>query len=277
MKLKTGLQLYSVRDELAADFEGTMKFVADCGYEGVEFAGLYGKSASEIRKITDGLGLDPVSAHVALAEILPDADGTLKTYKEIGCRYLVIPYLPEEYRPEAGHFNETLKIIAWIGEKANELGLTLLYHNHDFEFTKIDGEYYLDTIYREIPAGLLQTELDTCWVNVGGEDPAAYVRKYTGRAPVVHLKDFFMRGRQKEGLYELIGIDKKADESGENFGFRPVGHGMQDIPEILKASVDAGAEWVVVEQDRPAPGDNALDSAKASADYLKSQGLMGGK
>lgn len=274
MKLMTGLQLYSVRDELAADFEGTMRFVAECGYEGVEFAGLYGKSAKEIKALTDGLHLIPISAHVALAEFLADMEGSLKTYKEIGCKYLVIPYLPEEYRPEAGNFAETLKIMEYIGEKVTEAGFTLLYHNHDFEFTKIDGEYYLDTIYRKISPALLKTELDTCWVNVGGEDPAAYVRKYSGRAPVVHLKDFFMRGRQKEGLYELIGIDKKVEDKGENFGFRPVGHGMQNVPELLAASVDAGAEWVIVEQDRPAAGDNALDSAKASADYLKTQGLM---
>ena len=274
MKLKTGLQLYTVRDELAADFEGTMEKVAASGYEGVEFAGLYGKSAEEVKKITDKLGLDPISAHVSMAELLADTDGELKKYKKIGCRYIVVPYLPEEYRPQAGNFRETLKILAYFGEKANEAGFTLLYHNHDFEFTKIDGEYYLDTIYREIPAGLLKTELDTCWVNVGGEDPAAYVRKYTGRAPVVHLKDFFMRGRQKDGLYELIGIDKKVENSGENFGFRPVGHGMQDIPEILKASVDAGAAWVIVEQDRPAPGQTSLDSARLSAEYLKGLGLM---
>ena len=274
MKLMTGLQLYSVREELAADFEGTMRFVAECGYEGVEFAGLYGKSAKEIKALTDELHLIPISAHVALAEFLADVEGTLKTYKEIGCKYLVIPYLPEEYRPEAGNFNETLKIIEYLGEKANEAGFTLLYHNHDFEFTKLDGEYYLDTIYRKISPALLKTELDTCWVNVGGEDPAAYVRKYSGRAPVVHLKDFFMRGRQKEGLYELIGIDKKVEDKGENFGFRPIGHGMQNVPELLAASVDAGAEWVIVEQDRPAAGENALDSVKMSADYLKTQGLM---
>ena len=274
MKMKTGLQLYTVRDELAADFEGTLRAVAAMGYEGVEFAGLYGKTAAEVRALTDELGVVPVSAHVSLAEMLGDLDGTLKTYKEIGCEYLVVPYLPDEYRPQAGNFAETLKIIEYIGVKAREAGFKLLYHNHDFEFTKIDGEYYLDTMYRKIPADILQTELDTCWVNVGGEDPAAYVRKYAGRAPVVHLKDFFMRSRQTEGLYELIGIDKKVENSGENFGFRPVGHGMQNIPEILAASVDAGAEWVIVEQDRPAPGQSAIESAKLSADYLKTQGLM---
>ena len=274
MKLKTGLQLYTVREELAADFDGTVKMVAAMGYEGVEFAGLYGKTAEEVKALMDETGLNPISAHVSLAEMLNDIDGELKKYAKIGCKYIVVPYLPEEYRPERGNFDETLKILEYFGEKVRDAGFTMLYHNHDFEFTKIDGEYYLDTIYSRVPAELLQTELDTCWVNVGGADPVAYVRKYTGRAPVVHLKDFFMRGRQKEGLYELIGIDKKAGNSGENFGFRPVGHGMQNIPEILAASVDAGADWVIVEQDRPAPGQTAFESAQLSADYLKGLGLM---
>ena len=274
MNLKTGLQLYTVREELAADFEGTVRQVAAMGYEGVEFAGLYGRSAEEVKALMEETGLNPISAHVALAEMLDDIDGVLKTYKTIGCKYIVVPYLPEEYRPEHGNFEETLKILAYFGEKITAAGFTMLYHNHDFEFTVINGEHYLDTIYARIPAALLQTELDTCWVNVGGEDPAAYVRKYAGRAPVVHLKDFFMRGRQKEGLYELIGIDKKVENSGENFGFRPVGHGMQDIPEILRASVEAGAEWVIVEQDRPAPGQDPIESARLSAEYLKGLGLM---
>ena len=82
-----------------------------------------------------------------------------------------------------------------LGEAAKKKGMTLLYHNHDFEFALIDGEYALDVLYREVPASLLETELDICWVNISGEDPAAYIRKYAGRAPVVHLKDFISRSR----------------------------------------------------------------------------------
>ena len=274
MKLKTGIQLYTLREEMDADFEGTLRAVAEMGYEGVEFAGLCGRSAETVKKLTSDYGLDPISAHVSIDEMLSDLDRTLGTYRDIGCRFIVIPYLPDSYRPESGKFDETLATIARIGEAAKEKGMTLLYHNHDFEFTVIDGEYYLDTIYRKISPDILKTELDTCWVNVGGEDPAAYVRKYSGRAPVVHLKDFVMKGRKKEGLYELIGIDKKADASEEDFGFRPVGYGVQDIPAILAASVDAGSEWVIVEQDRPASGQTPTESAKLSADYLKTQGLM---
>lgn len=273
MALQVALQLYTLRDDMAADFEGTLAKVAEMGYAGVEFAGLYGKSVQEVKALLVKYNLQPVSAHVALAEMLPDLDGVMAQYEELGCPYIAVPYLPEEYRPEAGHFTDTLDAIRKCGEAAKAHNMVLLYHNHDFEFTRVDGEYYLDTIYNKIPADLLQTELDTAWVNVGGEDPAAFVRKYTGRAPVVHLKDFYMKGRQKDGLYELIGIDKKVESNEESFGFRPVGHGMQDMPAIIKASEEAGAAWVVVEQDRPAPGQTPMESAELSRQYLKSIGL----
>ena len=130
-------------------------------------------------------------------------------------------------------------------------------------------------LYRVIPADLLQTEIDTCWVNVAGEDPAAYIRKYAGRAPVVHLKDFYMSDRDAESdgpFYELIGIDKKA-EGQSIFEFRPVGCGMQDFPEILKAAEEAGSSWVVVEQDQPSMEKNSLECAKMSREYLKKLGI----
>ena len=92
---------------------------------------------------------------------------------------------------------------------------------------------------------------------------------------MVHLKDFVMKGKKKpEQLYELIGIETKTEvESGENFGFRPVGYGVQDFPSILKASREAGAEWVVVEQDRPALGKTSLECAAMSREYLKKLGV----
>ena len=148
--------------------------------------------------------------------------------------------------------------------------MTLLYHNHDFEFMKLDGKYALDILYEKVPAELLQTELDMCWVNIGGENPAEYLLKYTGRAPVVHLKDFW--GEKSEDMYELIGIDRKLPTRPANFEFRPVGSGKQDFPAILKAAEQAGASWVVVEQDKPSMGLTALECAAKSRAYLKSIG-----
>jgi sugar phosphate isomerase/epimerase len=147
--------------------------------------------------------------------------------------------------------------------------MTRLYHNHDFEFEKIDGKYALEVLYDTVPADLLQTELDTCWVRVGGEEPAAYVRKYTGRAPVVHLKDY--AGGKSEHMYELIGIESDDAKPEENpFEFRPVGFGVQDMPAIIKAAEDAGAGWLVVEQDQPSMGLDPMQCAEKAIGYLRS-------
>ena len=124
-------------------------------------------------------------------------------------------------------------------------------------------------LYDTVPADLLETELDVCWVRVGGEEPAAYVRKYTGRAPVVHLKDY--AGGKSEHMYELIGIqseEKKPEETP--FEFRPVGYGVQDMPAIIKAAEEAGASWLVVEQDQPSMGLDPLACAEKSITYLRS-------
>ncbi len=268
MNFPIAIQLYSVRDDMAADFEGTLKKVKALGYDGVEFAGLFGKSAAEIKKMCEEIGLVPISAHVPFVDMMANPD-LLDVYAEIGCKYVVIPYLTEEYRPGNDKFNEVIEGAKVLGAKANSLGMKLCYHNHDFEFVKVDGEYALDILYKEVPADLLHTEIDTCWVNVGGENPAEYVRKYTGRAEIVHLKDFV--GSKSENMYALIGIDEneKKDTQGK-FEFRPVGSGVQNFPAILEAAKDAGALWVVVEQDQPSMGLSPLECAEKSINYLKS-------
>ena len=268
MNFPIAIQLYSVRDDMANDFEGTLKKVKALGYDGVEFAGLFGKSAAEIKAMCDEIGLTPISAHVPFVGMMADPE-LLSTYAEIGCKYVVIPYLTEEYRPGNDKFNEVIEGAKMLGEKANSRGMKLCYHNHDFEFVKLDGEYALDILYNEVPAELLQTELDTCWVNVGGENPAQYIRKYSGRAEIVHLKDFV--GAKSENMYALIGIDEnEKKDTGGKFEFRPVGSGLQNFPEILEAAKDAGALWVVVEQDQPSMGLAPIECAEKSINYLKS-------
>lgn len=270
--LPIAVQLYSVRDEMAADFEGTLRKIKEFGYDGVEFAGLFGRKPEDIKNLLAEIGLVPVSAHVAYVEMMADIEGVMSAYETIGCKYIVIPYMTEEYRPNAPKFDEACENMKVLGKAANAHGLTLLYHNHDFEFVKMGDEYGIDVMYNRVPACCLQTELDTCWVNVAGEDPANFVLKYTGRAPVVHLKDFHMPAVKPEKMYALIGIDdgKAEEEKSEDdvFGFRPVGYGMQNIPSIIAASEKAGAEWLVVEQDNPSMGKSPLECVKMSIDYL---------
>ncbi len=269
-KFPIALQLYSVRDDLAADFDGTLAAVKAMGYDGVEFAGLYGHSAAEVKALCEKHNLTPISAHVPYLEMMGDPDGVLAAYAQIGCRFVAIPYLNEDLRPGQPKFAEVIENAKMLGAVAKKHGMTLLYHNHDFEFQKIDGEYALDMLYREVPADRLETELDTCWVNVGGEDPVKYVRKYAGRAPVLHLKDF--AGQKGGKMYALIGIDDGAqsEAAAGAFEFRPVGKGLQNFPAILAAAEESGVEWVVVEQDSPSMGLRPLECAKCSIDYLKS-------
>lgn len=262
------LQLYSVRDDMAADFEGTLLKVKQLGYDGVEFAGLFGRSGKEVSDLCKKVGLVPISAHVPFADMMKDPD-ILATYAEIGCKYVIIPYLTEEYRPGCPGFSEVISGARMLGKKAAELSMKLGYHNHDFEFVRIDGEYALDILYNEVPADILTTQLDTCWVNVGGEDPVKYIGKYSGRVEIVHLKDF--AGSKSENMYALIGIDEdeKKDTDGK-FEFRPLGMGVQNVPAILEASKNAGAKWVVVEQDEPSLSKTPMECAEISINYLKS-------
>ncbi len=268
MKFPIAIQLYSVREDMEKDFYGTLKKVKEAGYDGVEFAGLFGEKPEDVKKALKELELVPVSAHVPYYDMLSDPENTLKDYKEIGCEYVAVPYLTEECRPGTDGFKDTVEGIRKIGEAAKKLGLQLLYHNHDFEFVKIDGKYALDVLYDTVPTELLKTELDTCWVNVGGENPAAYITKYSGKSPVVHLKDF--AGSKGNGpLYKLIGIDDEGEAPASTFEFRPVGYGVQDFYSILNASEKAGAEWVVVEQDEPSMNKTPLECAVLSINYLK--------
>ena len=271
MKFPVALQLYSVRDFVQKDFAETLKQLASFGYDGVEFAGLYGHDPQEVRDLCVRYGLTPISAHVPYKDLMADAQGTMEQYKMIGCKYIVVPHIGSEYcagQPKFAEFTESLR---YLGAVANRLGLRLGYHNHDFEFSnRIGEEYMLDALYRLVPESLLLTQLDTCWVKVGGEDPAEYLRKYAGRCPTVHLKDFV--GQKTEHMYALIGVqddaEKKAAQNTQ-FCLMPVGYGVQNFPEILEAAHEAGSEWIVVEQDSPSMGKTSLECAKLSMDYLK--------
>ncbi|MBQ8431795.1 MAG: sugar phosphate isomerase/epimerase [Clostridia bacterium] len=265
MSFPVALQLFTVRNECKENFYGTLKKVKEMGYDGVEFAGLHNHKVEELKEMLADIGLVAVSAHVPYKD-MEENPAIFADYAKLGCKYIVVPYLTEEYRPGAPRFDEMVANLSTFGKAANENGMTLLYHNHDFEYATINGKYALDVIYDTVPAELLQTEIDTCWANVGGVVPAEYVRKYTGRAPVVHLKDFW--GEKSENMYELIGIETKPVRP-EGFEFRPVGSGKQDFPAILAAAKDAGASWVVVEQDQPSMGLTPLESAKKSIDYVK--------
>lgn len=270
--LPVGIQVYGLRDLIENDpgnFKHVMKQVKEMGYDGVELAGLYGLSPETVHNVLDEVGLIPISAHVPLAEMMEDAEKTAADYKVIGVSYVVVPYLPEEYRHNTPGYETAVKEMTRIGQIMKTNGLKLLYHNHDFEFVRLaNGVYGLDDIYTRIPADTLMAEPDTCWIKVAGENPAEYIKKYGPRCEIVHLKDFIKEGNPKN-LYQLIGTEVKeeTEESGR-FEFRPVGFGMQVWDAILDASLEAGSKWVVVEQDEHYDL-NPLEAARRSREYLR--------
>ena len=269
-KYPIGLQLYSVRSDLYKDFEGTLKAVSEMGYDGVEFAGLYGRSAKEVKDLCAKYGLAPVSAHVALAEMEEEPDKTFETYKEIGCRYIAVPYLGDAERPGHENYDRTVESIARLAEKSKEYGLQMMYHNHDFEFVRMaNGLYGYDDLFARVPKDLLTCEIDVCWVKVAGEDPAGYLQKYKDRIPVVHFKDYYKKGDKNENLYSLIGMEEKEKADEADFSFKPLGCGMQNLPGLLSALDGTNCAWIVVEQDEPSDGKSRLECAKISIDNLK--------
>lgn len=267
-KQKIALQVYSIRDDIKQDFYNTLKKVKEFGYDGVEFAGLYGNNPAEIKKMCEELGLVPISAHVPINELMDDMNGIIESYYILGCKHVVIPWLPAEMHPDKEAFRTVvIPFLNKLGEALAAKGITLQYHNHDFEFVKLDGEYALDILYKEVGPEKLQTQLDTCWINVAGEDPVAYIKKYAGRLPTVHLKDFV--GSRSDNMYKLVGVNEnEKQEAVPTFEFRALGRGVQNIPAIAQAAVESGAEWLIVEQDESSEGFTPLESVQISAEYL---------
>lgn len=252
MGLSIAYQLYSAREEAAQDLPGTLRKLKELGYQGVELAGQYGYQPEELRNMLAEIGLVPISAHVGLGEFSQDLDHVIQGYKTIGCEYLAIPCLDENQRPDSGNFDKVIEEMQPVAECCAQAGITLLYHNHDFEFYKMpDGTYGLDYLYAHVPAALLQSELDTCWIKFSGEDPAAYIKKYERRCPLVHVKDY----------------TGSKEETG-SFRFRAVGTGVQNFTEIVRAANESGSKWLIVEQDQK-DGASALEDAQTSITNLK--------
>ena len=270
-KPKVALQLYTVRDFTGKDLPGTLAQVKAMGYDAVELAGTYGLNAADFKKLLDDTGLNAISAHVPLEAFAKDVAGTVDAYAQLGCKVIAIPWASLESLPGGADFEKTKAVILEAAALCKEKGMILAYHNHDFEFTKLPcGTFVLDALFDQIPADLLQAQLDTGWVTVAGEDPVSYIGKYAGRCPSVHLKDV-VRVDNDGKKVELLGVDNKLESAGK-FEDRPVGQGLQDMPAVIKAAEKAGAIGLVVELDE-AVGMTSLEAARESREYLKSLGF----
>lgn len=274
-KLKVGIQLYSIREDMEKDMDSALKAVADMGYDCVEFAGYFGKSAEEVKAMLDKYGLEAISVHQGYDVFLEDEKANIEYLKTLGVKFCAIPWMDVKKHKGNDVYPKTIEEITKVAKALKAAGIQMCYHNHDFEFEKYEDKFLLDWLYEDIPSDLLETEIDTCWVRYAGYDPCEYIAKYAGRAHIVHLKDFTCKAFAGGPVYALIDDSgkegKKASREENGFMFKPVGSGIQDFPSIMSAAEKAGAEYVIVEQDQSEERP-ALEAAEMSRKYLKSIG-----
>lgn len=237
------LELYTVRDETARDFAGTLRRVAAMGYPAIEFAGYGGLSAANMVALLKETGLRVAATHVGLAALEQDIDAEIAYCRAIDCSYLILPWLPPDQR-DLDTFRRLAIRMNEFGQRCHEQGITFGYHNHDFEFAQTEGHYLLDYLLDNTDPSFVQLELDVYWAAYAGVDPATYIRQRAGRIPVVHLKD--------------MTPDRH---------FTEVGDGILHLDSVYQVAKESGCQWYVVEND--APQMPSLESARCSLENLR--------
>jgi sugar phosphate isomerase/epimerase len=234
---RVGLMLYTVREDCARDFEATLRAVASLGYEGVEFFDLHGHDAATVRGWLDELRLAACGRHAALDALemrLPTLAAECAT---LGTDRLVLSWIEPPTSTHAA--KEMVERLAGIARESARLGIRFGFHNHDGEVRPLDGgESFVEEL---LARDDLFLELDLGWAWTADVDPVTLLRRARGRCPLVHVKDF---------------------ASAQGREFRPVGEGAIDYRRILPAAVDAGVEWLLVEQDET--DGPALEAAERS-------------
>jgi sugar phosphate isomerase/epimerase len=242
------VQLYTLRDFCEKDFDSVLERVAKIGFRAVEFGGFHGRSAADLRNTLDRCKLNAISAHIGLDRLADDLDGVAEDAKALGLKYVVCPGIFGDQKRTAEVYRATAKTLQEAGRGLREDGLQLAYHNHAFEFEDAGGKTGFQWLREQTDADTVKFEIDTYWVNEGGEDPAQFIRGMGSRCPILHLKD-----RAKDG------------------SFGEVGSGTLDFTGIFKAAEVAGVGIYVVEQDE-CPRD-PFDCIDTSLQFLRSKGL----
>ncbi len=227
--IRVALGLYSVREECERDWPGTLKAIAEMGYEGVEFAGYHGWSAKSLRQILTDHGLGVASCHVGLNMLTDDElNKTVEFHQELGVALLVIPYHEET---SAEGWRSFAAELAEISDRLGAYGMQVGYHNHTHEMQPVDGAIPWEIIFDNTPFAVSH-QPDTGHMVRGGRDPAAYIRRYPGRTRTVHLKEY-----DPEDEHALLG------------------EGKVNWREVLEACHEAGGtEWYIIEAENcPCP------------------------
>jgi sugar phosphate isomerase/epimerase len=253
-KAQVGIQLYTLKDQTQNDFLGTIRKVADMGYQAVEFAGYFGVPARELRSFIEDCGLKAPSAHVGLdfsdmEKMVSGLNQQIEYAQELGLEYIITPYSPFSDIPTEAELNHVVSFLEKAAEMVSAAGLKYGYHNHAFEFKHVNGKAIMDQFLDRIPADRMIAEFDLGWVHMGGCRPVDYIRQYAGRVPLVHIKDFG---------------DGKSDTE--------VGRGSVDFESVFDIAEQAGIQYYIVEQEQFQS--SSLESAKISLEYFREKGLL---
>lgn len=240
---RIGVQLYTIRKLLARDFDGTLGQLARIGFREVEFAGYYDRNPRDIRRTLDRLRLSAPAGHVPFEALRDDPNRVFDAAEELGHRYLVVAWLAEADRRPMPALVRTAAAFNRIGERARRRGLRFAYHNHDFEFTRMDGRLMYDVLLDDTDPALVTFEMDLFWIAKGGADALAYFERYPGRFPLVHVKDMAAGQRMVD-----------------------VGQGTIDWRRIFARRKQAGIRHYFVEHDEPA---DPIASVRSSYEYLR--------
>jgi sugar phosphate isomerase/epimerase len=262
--LRPGIQLYSVREQMAKDFEGALAAVHEAGYVEVESAALPKKPAAEIRKALDQAGLKCVSSHHSFVDVTRDLEATTEFEKTLGASYIICPSPGRRNPAAAGTKPAPLTIDDWkynaeqfnrTGEKLKSAGITFGYHNHWVEFAPVDGQVPYEVLLQLCEPDKMIFEMDCGWVRVAGQDPIALMQKYPHRFSLLHVKDFHLPRDVSPATHQ----EAKVTE---------LGHGTIDYrPVFAQAAKNQQITHAFVEQEEfDIPWKESL---KVDADYMK--------
>jgi len=245
-------QLYTVREftRTPADIANTMRKVREIGYKAVQLSALGTIDTPELKSILDGEGLTVCATHTSYEQMRDEPQAVIDEHNLLACKHAAIGGLPGEYRNAEGYM-KFAKEASEVAGKLKEGGLTFSYHNHSFELEKFNARTGLAILYEESDPEVFNAEIDTYWIQHGGGDPAAWIQKMKGRAPLVHLKDMVVLGGRQI--------------------MAEVGEGNLNWPGILGACKEAGTQWYLVEQDTCQR--DPFESLAISLRNLKAMGL----
>ncbi len=242
MSAQIALQLYSLREAAAQDFEGVVRQVADMGYAGVETAGFPGTTPQAAGKLFRELGLVVPSAHIFPPPTGDKLDEAAATLAALDCRRLVAGFGPDNFKT-LEDIKHSCAVLNETNAGARARGLSFAVHNHWWEYLKVDGRYVYHIMLEELDPSVL-FELDTYWIQTAGCDPVAVIKEYGARAPLFHIKD---------------------GPATREANMQALGTGSIDVPAIVEAGGD-NVEWLIVELDRCAT--DMAEAVKQSYDYL---------